>query len=215
MTWEFDDHTISDTGEVPFARPAPRSGRPIFGYVYELFTTDQPPDSHAYAGLVRSPKTIAERADEHRGEAHKHPWKAFIRPGRAGYRILERVYATGYPDEDEARLRRAESDWIDRLRTLHNGVRPVRPPVHEGVRFAADAKPQRPAARRRPSRARRRSLVFAVLFVLATVPMFVFVQRMNLPWPAAPWIVAPIVGGATAYRAFVSGARLLGIRLRG
>lgn len=184
--------------------------RQIYGRVYELFT-DRPDldGEHPYVG--KTTQTIHQRVFGSSSSAHTSaqsiaidPWKARIRKGRAGYRQLEVVYATGDQAADERELRRAEAFWIDRLRPAYNDVRPVRPPVHEGpqpgwpasartVIGRAPSKRDLAAARTR-ARARRRTAGFLTLFVVATVLAAWFTLSMDLPWPAAPWVASPVAG---------------------
>lgn len=190
------------TMELPTARPATPRNRQVFGRVYELITADPQDGPHPYVG--QTIQTLHQRVHTSRN-AHtsaasiaKDPWKARILPGKAGYRLLEIVYATGDKRTDERELDRAEAFWIDRLRTTHNDVRPVRPPLHEQP---AKAKPNRPA--RRPSKAKRaarvRLLTFATLVALFL--LFYGVRFARVPWdnPATPWMAVPIAAALTAW----------------
>lgn len=191
--------------------------RPLYGFVYELRVRGQRPDECPYVGKCEgsTPTAVADRVHGTSASAHtsrqsiaRDPWKAGILPGRDGWRILERVYATGDPAEDDARLRRAEADWIDRKNATRNRVRPVRPFGAQPPRRPPAARPStvRPRPRvqeiREMQRRRRARLVLMWLAVLAAVfTFFVFrvVNSMDLPWPAAPWIASPVVGFAAAW----------------
>jgi hypothetical protein len=207
------------TGYGDPATARPTSGK-VYGRVYELFTTRPDLDGeHPYAGKTR--KTIHQRVHGRSSSAHtsaqsieKDPWKARIRPGKAGYRQLEVVYATGDDAADERELRRAEAFWIDRLNTTHNDVRPVRPPVHRqpagtGRTARRATRPTvRPPSRQqlaeRKARARARRRVFAFLFLVVVATYFAaeFVVALRLPWPAAPYVAAPVVGTFAAWPVF-------------
>jgi hypothetical protein len=192
--------------------------RPIYGRVYEVRTSSQPPDSHAYVGKVVAPTTVEMRIRGTSASAHmspssiaKDPWKADILPGRDGYRVLEVVRMTGDPAEDDRALRRAEAFWIDRLATLYNDVRPVRPatalrPPPIPVRTSRPA-PARLTARERNAMVYRRRARRRLSMVLAMATLFTYLAArvmiaMALPWPAAPWIVSPVVGIAAAWYLF-------------
>lgn len=147
----------------PVARP-----RRVYGYVYELVTGDQRDGAHPYAGQTTT--TIHRRVHGPGGHTSpesvaKDPWKARIRPGPAGYRCLKRIYATSDPGSDQVRLDMAEAFAIDELKTTHNKVRPVRPPV-----TGAPA-PRKPPAERAPVKVPWRLvgflLVWAVFSALA------------------------------------------------
>jgi hypothetical protein len=193
-------------------RPAPR--RKVYGYVYELITGDPVDGEHPYVGMTE--QTIHQRVHGPGGHTSREsvardPWKARIRPGRAGYRCLERVYDTGDPAENDRALRRAEAFWIDRLRPTHNTVRPVRPPAHE-----TQPPKRRPAAPRPPARRRRRvparALVFlfvALTFSLIAGRAVAYVTTAGHWSPAVPWIVGPVVGAFLAWRVFWSAHRSL------
>src|SRR5689334_19792428 len=90
--------------------------RPIYGFIYALrlrgWTDERPP----YIGKCKghTPTAVNTRVHGRSRSAHtspqsiaKDPWKADILPGKDGWMILERVYATGDEAEDDARLRRA------------------------------------------------------------------------------------------------------------
>lgn len=190
----------------------PRSSR-VYGRAYELFTTRPDLDGeHPYVGKTR--QTIHQRVHGRSSSAHtspqsvaKDPWKARIRPGRAGYRLLETVYATGDVAADERELRRVEAFWIDRIRPTHNTVRPVRPPVHTLPARAprAPRRAYRPSAPREHTgrtRARRRVSGFLALFAVTTALVAWLVAHMDLPWPAAPWVASPVGGLLLALPAF-------------
>lgn len=180
--------------------------RPVYGRVYELRLRGQADADHSYVGLTRQ-LTIHRRVHGPSGHTSpddiaRDPWKARILPGRDGYRQLEVVYSTGDPAEDERSLRRAEAFWIDRLRPIHNEVRPVRP--------FGDRPAPRPVTAPRPRRAvavrrRRRSAkpyVLAALILTFTFLAARMVVAMQLPWPAAPWIAAPTLGVALGWTVF-------------
>lgn len=202
--WIFDESAPLD-----IKRPAAGQRREVYGRIYELITGDPRDGAHPYVGMTEG--TIHQRVHGSRGHTSpesiaKDPWKAHILPGRAGYRQLEVVYATGNPMEDDRSLRRAEAYWIDQLRTTYNKVRPVRPPVHERVVLPRRA--VRVAVKRSPAqiRAARRTRL-RVLAFLALTAVFAFlsarlVLAMHLPWPQVPWITAPIVGIALGWIAF-------------
>lgn len=177
------------------ASPAPT--RRIYGVVYELVLSGQRTDETSYVGKAKSMRArMAATGTGHRSPSSiaKDPWKAHILPGRAGYRILERVPATGDKHADEAALRRAESDWIDRRRPTYNDVRPVRPRVHE-------AQPRkRPARQQRArSRARRGWLTLLVVAVLYAIPLANVLSVVLAAWPIAPWIATPVIATMFAW----------------
>ena len=188
--------------------PAPRR-RTTFGRVYELFTRDQAPGTHVYVG--KTEQTLHQRVHGPSGHTSPadmaaNPWKAAILPGKAGYRLLETVYDTGDPDENARALRRAEAFWIDRLRPTENRVRPVRPPATEPQPHRAVRPPSRAqvAAHARARRERVRLGSFLVLALTLTVLAGRMIARMELPWPAAPWIAGPILGLAVGGWLFFS-----------
>jgi hypothetical protein len=206
----WDDGPDAEDGfRDPAPPPAPARRRTVYGYIYELITGDPQDGLHPYVGMTE--RTIHQRVHGPSGHTSLEsiamdPWKARIRPGRAGYRCLERVYDTGDPEENDRALRRAEAFWIDRLRSTHNDVRPVRPPLHEPQpRRAVRPTTGRVVARRRTfSRIPARVYVFLILAASLTGLAARFVLAMHLPWPAAPWVVAPIVGVGFAWRIFWS-----------
>jgi hypothetical protein len=167
----------------------------VYGRVYELITGDPRDGEHPYVGMTT--QTIHQRV--HGPNGHTSPasvtrdlWKARILSGRAGYRLLENVYDTGDPAENERALRRAEAYWIDRLRPTHNDVRPVRPPLHH-------PQPAKRATPRPKVRRTRRRLSFRHFTALAMIAAAMWltawtVLTMELPWPGATWIVTPAVG---------------------
>jgi hypothetical protein len=180
--------------------------RPIYGRIYELCLRGQGPDEHSYVGMTTT--TIHRRVHGSAGHTSpdsvaRDPWKARILPGPAGYRLLETVYSTGDCEENDRALRRAEAFWIDRLRPTENDVRPVRP-FGPPQRRAQQARPARPASR--PTRRRRRSRVLAVLCLASMLAWVYIVARvvvaMHLPWPAAPWVAAPVLGTVIGWTAF-------------
>jgi hypothetical protein len=114
--------------------PMPATGRRrVYGFAYEIFTSRPDIDGeHPYAGQTTT--TIHQRVHGPNGhtspaEVAKSPWKARIKPGRAGYRCLKVIYATGDPGADQVRLDMAETFAIDQLHTTYNIVRPIRPPA--------------------------------------------------------------------------------------
>ncbi len=170
--------------------PRPR----LYGVVYELVLTDTPPDVCEYVGKARNMKTrMAATGSGHRSARSiaKDPWKARIRPGAAGYRILERVWSTGDDRLDEAALRRAESDWIDRRSAKRNDVRPVRPRVHEAPPRPVKTVPRRTVAQQRAAtRARRRGFGFLLLFAAYAGLLARALSATPWPWPPTPWVVS-------------------------
>lgn len=179
----------ADDPEPTLELPVPQArDRQIYGRVYELITGDPQDGPHPYVG--KTIQTLHQRVHASRS-AHtsaasiaKDPWKARILPGAAGYRLLENVYDTGDLAENKRALARAESDWMDRYRTTHNKIRPVRPPVHERPAPARPASRPKvtPAARARRHRAERRIVAFALLFVGAFFLVARVVTEMHLPW---------------------------------
>lgn len=177
-----------------FAAPGTRRRR-VFGYVYEVITGDPQDGPHPYIGQTTD--TIHHRVHGPSGhtsaqEVAENPWKARILPGRAGYRRLKTIYATGSPVEDAMRLDLAEAILIDELKTTYNIQRPIRSGRH----------PQEPRPQARNSRVtarrRRRPPVRLVMFLLV-VAFFTYlaarlIVAMQLPWPAVPWIAAPALG---------------------
>jgi hypothetical protein len=184
-------------------RPAP-ARRKVYGYVYELITGDPQDGEHPYVGMTE--RTIHQRVHGAGGHTSpesvaRDPWKARILPGRAGYRCLERVYDTGDAGENDRALRRAEAAWIDRLRTTHNDVRPVRPPLHQPQPLGSPNRKVVPAGRRK--RRRRMPVRFVAFLILAAVFTTLaarLIVAMHLPWPAVPWTVAPAIGVLLAWR---------------
>lgn len=184
------------------------TGRAVFGRVYELVLRGQRDDEHTYVG--KTEQTIHQRVHGGRN-AHsspqsvaRDPWKAGILPGRAGWRQLEVVYDTGDPAENDRALRRAEAFWIDRLRPTKNDVRPVRPrvtvmPPATAMRRPSQRELNRLAARRR---ARRRTVGLLVLVALFTFAAARVAVQMQTPWPAFPWVAAPIAGVALGWATF-------------
>lgn len=186
--------------------------RPIYGRVYEVFLRGQDPSTHAYVGKVVVPSTPELRIYGKSASAHlspqsiaKDPWKA----GIVGYRVLEVVRTCGDTAEDDRALRRAEAFWIDRLNTLHNDVRPVRPaagaPRHQRASEpsgpARIVRPRPPVAARQ-RRARRRLMMMLMLTAVFTFLAARVVLAMDLPWPAAPWIASPVAGVMAAWFLF-------------
>lgn len=183
--------------------------RPIYGYIYEAIVSDLPLDQHAYVGMTeQTPHQRVHGPSGHTSPASiaKDPWKARILPGRAGHRILERVRDTGDPAENDRALRRAEAFWIDRLRPLYNEVRPVRPP---GTSAQPATRPRgnrssavsvRLPQRRKP--VPPRAILCAVIVAVSIALVARFVVLMELPWPQAPWIAGPVLGGAFGWTSF-------------
>jgi hypothetical protein len=184
------------------------AARPIYGYVYELILAGQSDADHSYVGMTTT--TIHRRVHGSSGHTSaenvaRDPWKAGIRPGCAGYRRLEIVRSTDDPAEDARALRRAEAFWIDRLRPVHNDVRPVRPPGERIPRSRAN-RGTRPIATARPARRRRRKMG-KPLAMLALIAAFTYLSArallmMQLPWPQVPWVGAPMLGVALGWSAF-------------
>lgn len=167
--------------------------REVFGHVYELVLAGQADDEHSYVG--RTTQTIHQRVHGPRGHTsaesvRKDPWKREILPGRTGYRQLEVVYATGDGRAaDERQLARAEAFWIDRLRPVRNVVRPVRPRATV-------------TAVRRPVRRPLRPYVIVAFMAAFTWLAARLVVAMELPWAAAPWVVAPAAGAVLGWLTF-------------
>lgn len=193
--------------------PARPSGA-VYGEVYELITGDPQDGPHPYVGKAkdayrrvygRSPSAHTSRAS-----VEKDPWKARILPASRGFRVLERVPATGDPVADEQSLRLREAYWIDRLQTTYNDQRPK----YEHGKRGAVRRPTRPvdaprppskaalAERRARARVRRRAAGFLLLFAVATTLAVRVVTRMELPWESAPWTVGPAAGAVAAFFAF-------------
>ncbi len=196
-----------DTAEIPVRQPRRRA---VYGRVYEVFTTRPDIDGpHPYAGQTTT--TIHQRVHGPNGhtspgEVAKAPWKARIKPGRAGYRQLKVIYASGDPAADQVRLDMAEAFAIDELRTTYNTQRPIRSPgTPRPVR-------PRPASRPLPARAvaaqRRRVRVrFRMAALLALVLFFTYLSArvavaMRMDSPAFPWVAAPIAGVAMGWSVF-------------
>lgn len=185
-------------GERPEERDDPEfreraaAHREVFGRVYELITGDSQDGPHPYAG--QTTQTIHQRVHGRGGHTSPEsiaadPWKARIRPGRAGYRCLKTIYATGNPGADQVRLDMAEAFAIDELRTTYNKQRPIRQPGRPAPRPA-----QGRIGRRRPRRLPGRLLGFLTLAGFFTYLAARVVAGMDLPWPAAPWVVSPMAG---------------------
>lgn len=202
---ETDERTVPIVGEtrrvMPSARYTGVRGT-LFGYVYELVLVGQPAVVCEYIG--KTEQTMADRMRGHRSaeDIARDPWKARIKPGAAGYRILERVRCTGDGyDADRRALLRAEMDWIDRRRPLKNDVRPVRP-RGEAVRerpTETRAERVRPVVRRTAAerRARRRAIGFLVLVAVLTGQAGRLVAGMALPWPWWASALTALVLGVT------------------
>lgn len=199
--------SVDDTQPIPeLARPSGR--RRIYGRVYELFVQDQAPDGSEYVGMTT--RTIHQRVHGPSGhtcpaDVARDPWKAGILAGSAGYRQLEVVYETGEGERaDDAALRRAEAFWIERLNPRRNDVRPVRPrpgAAPRPARSAARPVPAKRPARRPASRSGTiRTVAFAVLALAFTLIFGRMVSMMSLPWPAAPFVVGPMLGVGLAWR---------------
>lgn len=182
--------------------------RPVYGYIYETILRGQADGEHSYVGMCTT--TINRRVHGPSGHTSpasvaRDPWKAGISPGAAGFRRLEVVRDTGDPAENDRALRRAEAFWIDRLRPVHNDVRPVRPPVTAKQPPRRRPRPVREPARRSPRerrRVRRTRGRIALLVTLLAVGIYLSARvlvAMQLPWPAAPWVGAPAVGSALAW----------------
>jgi hypothetical protein len=202
------------TEEIPIAPPA---RRPVYGRVYELITGDPQDGLHPYVGQTTT--TIHRRVHGPNGHTSpqsiaKDPWKARIRPGRAGYRCLKTIYATGDPGSDQVRLDMAEAFAIDELKTTHNDQRPIRP-VGDAPRRRT-SKPATRSVRTKRRRAPARVWVFLILTVVFTFLTARLTVAMHLPWPAVPWVASPAVGVGLAWRVLWSmhrkARRLLGRR---
>lgn len=184
--------------------------RAVYGRVYELNLRNPAPDEeHPYVGMTTT--TIHRRVHGSAGhtspaDVAKDPWKARILPGTAGYRLLETVYSTGNPVEDNRTLRRAEAYWIDRLRPKHNDVRPIRPFADEPqpARRTKVSKPvPQPRRRARRSWGSRIRITLCLAFIIAaTAGSAWLVAGMRLPWPLATWIAAPTIGIVVGWAAF-------------
>lgn len=180
--------------------------RQVYGRVYELVTGDPIDGPHPYVG--QTTQTLHQRVHTSRN-AHtsaasvaKDPWKARILPGRAGYRLLKVIYATGDARADQIALDMAEAFAIDELKTTHNTVRPVRPPLHL-------AQPVRPRPTKRKLTAvqrgtRRRMQAFAALF--AATLLLVGTQLAAVEWtePAIPWIATPVLAAVLTWLVYFS-----------
>lgn len=175
--------------------------RRLYGVVYELILTDTPPDICEYIGRTRDlRRRMATTGSGHRSPTSiaRDPWKARIRPGAAGYRILHRVYSTGDERVDAELLKIAESDLIDKRNAKRNDVRPVRPRVHEARRRPARQPIRRTAAQSRAAaRAKRRLIALAFLAVLFAIPVGNVAAAM--PQPEAPWVAVPTVAPVLAW----------------
>lgn len=175
-----------------FTQPIPVSGvrtRRAYGYVYEVITGDQRDGLHPYAGQTTT--TIHQRVHGPNGHTSpasiaKDPWKARIRPGRAGYRCLKVIYATDNPGADQVRLDMAEAFAIDELRTTHNDRRPVRPPS-----TAAPA-PRKPRAERRPVKVPWRLVGFLLVWASLSTIAGALAGANHLPiWVGIPVVLIP------------------------
>jgi hypothetical protein len=92
----------------------------------------------------------------------------------------------------------AEAFAIDELRTTHNHQRPIRRPGKPAPRPV----PQRPTARRRPRKVPGRLIGFLTLAALFTYLSARLLVAMQLPWPAVPWVGAPMAGVAFGWLTF-------------
>jgi hypothetical protein len=188
----------------------------IYGLVYELVLDGQPDDQTTYIGKARwrgsVARTMAVRMRGHRSaeDTARDPWKAGIASGAAGYRILERVRHTGEgAAADDRALRRAESDWIDRRRPLHNDVRPVRPrvgsaPLPPRPMSSSIAWPVRRPLTRTQRRIRRNGWLFAILALILTALTFRVALAGAEPGSAVPWVASPIIGVGAASWLFIA-----------
>lgn len=184
------------------------SRRPVFGWVYELFTDDPRDGEHPYVGQVRAPRTIVQRKREHQsaGQVDRDSWKARILDGPRGHRLLETVYKTGDDYLDQRELDRVEAFWIDRLKTTHNIQRPARPragdpvPARPRGRGRATRRPARRPARRRPFN--WRLAVFLMMFLLATAVVARGLVALHLPAPWVPWVLSLPLGAFLAWAGF-------------
>ena len=157
--------------------------RRVYGYVYEVFTSRPDIDGeHPYGGQTTT--TIHQRVHGPNGHTSaasvaKDPWKARIKPGRAGYRCLKVIYATGNPGDDQVRLDMAEAFAIDQLKTTYNIKRPIRP--------AGEPVPQPPRPRE-PVRIPWRLVGFLLVWIAFTT-----LAGRALAAGHAPLWLAPLV----------------------
>lgn len=177
-------------------QPIPVSGtrrRRVYGYVYELITGDPRDGLHPYAG--QTTETIHQRVHGSRGHTSaasiaKDPWKARIRPGRAGYRCLKVIYGTDNPGADQVRLDMAEAFAIDELHTTYNDRRPVRP--------ATGPAPRRPKPERKPVIVPWRLVGFLLVWLVPSIVVGRIAVANHLP----PWI-APLAVLIPAWLVFL------------
>jgi len=222
VSWGSDEPTVRMEPVDPWAgapgdrsaAPEPRRRRMAFGRVYETIEAGQRDGEHRYVGMTE--KTLHQRVHGPSGHTSpasvaKDPWKAGILPGRAGYRLLETVYDTGDPAENDRALRRAEAFWIDRLRPSRNDVRPVRPPV--SARPVAPppraARPTAPSLTYRERAARRKRRMAALKFFALIAAMALSVALairaaalLDLPWTQGPAILAAAAGAYVGWNVF-------------
>jgi hypothetical protein len=218
VSWGPDEETVrlqppadpwaEPTKEFHFDRPRRRE---VYGRVYEVITGDPRDGEHPYAG--QTTQTIHQRVHGPSGHTSpasigKDPWKARILPGRAGYRCLKVIYATGNPGADQVRLDMAEAFAIDALKTTYNGQRPIRssgPQPKRPPREPAAPRPltYREQVARRKSR-RFRAKLIGLLFIVAlfTYAAARVAVAMQMPWPAFPWIAAPVAGVTLGWSSF-------------
>lgn len=221
VTWgSGDEPTVrlqppADPWAGTYDRPPARPGRrAVFGRIYETIEAGQRDGEHRYIG--KTEQTLHQRVHGPNGHTSpasvaKDPWKANILRGRAGYRLLETVYDTGDPAENDRALRRAEAFWIDRLRPPRNKVRPVQPPA-TAPRIAPPARPQRPARsastyRERVARRKRRMAALKFFALIATMALAVAlasraVMLLHLPWTQVPVVIATVAGAYVGWNVF-------------
>lgn len=190
----------------------------LFGFVYEIVLPGQADAEHVYIGKTEGQheSDIVARLREHTrpAEVARCAWKAGIVVGKRGYRILERVYSKGHGYlADDAALRRAEADWIDRRRPTENRVRPVRPratgtPLPRR-RASRPTSPRRQPRRRRNAadrRARRNGWTFLVLVVLLTTLSALRLHASGVTGGTL-WAASPMLGTGGAWFLFITARR--------
>lgn len=177
--------------------------REVYGRVYEPITSrPEVHGRHPYVGQTR--QTVHQRVHGRGGHTSalsvaKDPWKADILPGRAGYRVLKTIYATGDPGADQVRLDMAEAFAIDELNPTHNTQRPIRP--------APEPRPPRPPSRRelaelsRRQRTRARLVCLLVVVAIFTVLAARVTSGMQVS-PSFPWFASPALGVALGWPTF-------------
>jgi hypothetical protein len=220
VSWGPDEPTVrltppadpwAHTQEMPTVPQERPRRRQIFGRVYETIETGQRDAEHRYVG--KTEQTIHQRVHGPSGHTSqtsiaRDPWKANILLGKAGYRLLENVYDTGDPAENDRALRRAEAFWIDHLRPTRNVIRPVRPPSTAPPPPRREPRPRRAPRRismaeeRKRRRVRVRLIVLSLIVVACAYAVARAVMLLHLPWPAAPYVAGVTVGGLLGWRIF-------------